>query len=120
MTATLNGIPRSFDRFKSTATGLVGYGFDGSVEISLPSLAPGTYACPSAAFIYDDSTAGGRDSDRAGTVDCCTIQILRSGAIGEPIEGTFSGILDLRALQSWINLEDGHFIVIRQSPDGGT
>ena len=118
MTATLNGFARSFTRFDANSAGVVGYGFDGSLGISLPALAPGIYACPAAGIEYLNLAAGGRDSNSAGSVNCCTIQIIRSGAVGEPIEGVFSGILVHQPLQSWIKVEDGHFTVLRRGVGG--
>jgi hypothetical protein len=118
MTATLNGFARSFIRFDADAAGLVGYGFDGSIGISLPTLAPGTHSCPAAALEYINLAAGARDSNSAGSMDCCTIQIIRSGDVGEPIEGIFSGILIHQPLQSWIKVEDGHFTVLRRGVGG--
>jgi len=118
MMATLNGFARSFIRFDTNAAGLVGYGFDGSIRISLPTLAPGTNSCPAAAIEYRNLAAGTRDSNSAGSVNCCTIQIIRSGAVGEPIEGIFSGILVHQSLQSWIKVEDGHFTVLRRGVGG--
>lgn len=114
MTATLNGYPRAWTRFAGAASGFVGYGFDGSMGITVPSLGPGTYACPDASIAWGNLNAGAHDSNSAGTVNCCTIEITRSGAVGEMIEGTFSGILVHMPLQSWIKIEDGHFSVVRK------
>jgi hypothetical protein len=120
MSARLNGLERTFDRFGAADRGFTGYGFDGSISLRLPSLAAGTYSCASSAgIVYNNSNAGGRDSNVAGSVYCCTITITRSGAVGEPIEGTFSGILVHDALISWIKVEDGSFSVIRRASAGG-
>jgi hypothetical protein len=114
MTAKLNGYVRSFGRFQTNSGGLVGYGFDGSIALMLPSFAVGTYACPAAGIGYANLSAGSRDSNAAASRTCCTIQIARSGAVGEIVEGTFSGILIHGPLISWIKVEDGHFAVVRR------
>jgi hypothetical protein len=116
MTATLNGFARSFTRFDVNPSGVAGYSFDGSIKIFLPALARGTYACPGIQYLNLD--AGARDSNSAGSADCCTIQIIRSGAVGEPIEGIFSGILVHQPLQSWVKVEDGNFTVLRRGFGG--
>jgi hypothetical protein len=121
MTAKLNGFARTFNRFDTSFRGVVGYGTDGSLDISVPSLAPAAYACPAAKIDFNNSFPGALEFNQSISRSCCTIQISRSGAIGEPIEGTFSAILINDQLQSWIKIEEGHFLVmLRAKDDGGT
>lgn len=114
MTAKLNGYLRSFNRFQTKSNALVGNGFDGSITLTLPSFAVGSYACPTAVIDYANLNAGARDSNAARSRDCCTIEITRSGAVGEIVEGTFSGIMIHGPLISWIKVEDGRFAIVRR------
>ena len=88
-----------------------------------PSLDPGSYTCSLAAFDYlNDSDQPQRVSNLYFTGNCCQIQITSSGGVGEPIAGTFSGILIDGDLMTWIKVEAGSFSVIRQGgpADAGT
>ena len=117
MTATLNGFRRSFVDFviKGVRGALEGYGCDGSFYFSVPSLVPGTYACPDIKITYSNQHAGPLEFNSASTQDCCTLEITRGGGLGEFIEGTFSGILIQGAVGSWIKVENGHFAVVARS-----
>jgi len=120
MTATLNGFRRSFVNFVTYGIRgeLEGYGCDGAFYFSLPSLAPGTYACPDVKIRWSNQSAG-REGHAGVTQDCCTVEITRSGGRGEFVEGTFSGIV-IHGLQSWFKIENGHFaMMVRNSGAGG-
>jgi hypothetical protein len=116
MTATLNGLRRSFvtfgtEGFRGT---IEGAGCDGQIYFSLPSLAPGTYSCPDIKIAWFNQYAGPLEGNNASSQDCCTVEITRSGGPGEFIEGTFSGILIHSGVIGWIKIENGHFAVIRR------
>jgi hypothetical protein len=131
MTVTLNGLQRSFSEAFLTngdiapgATFFIrGYGDAGELDVGSPSLDPGTYTCSGAAFGYlNDYAQTQRVSNLYFTNNCCQIQITSSGGVGDPIQGTFSGILIDGDLTTWIKVEAGSFSVIRQAgpADAGT
>jgi hypothetical protein len=127
-TATLNGLPRAFidfldthdDRPSGGSFVIEGIGGDGSVAVGVPSLEPGSYACGKDNLGYlndlrdDRLYQEGLNVYMPAAQGCCQIQITGSGAVGEPISGTFSGILIDDSLETWIKVEAGAFTVIRQ------
>jgi hypothetical protein len=122
MTATLNGLPRSFSNSfdvsfaDPTSVRIFGYGDDGELGITAFPAALGTYACPNAMINFADIGPGMRATNAAYSGGCCTIVVTTSGAVGEPIEGTFSGILLNASLNVWVKVEAGSFRVIRGAP----
>jgi hypothetical protein len=116
----MNGLQRSYQGgFATRGKGIIGYGFDGSIGITLPSLAVGEYSCPDAAIAFANENVGARDSNSAVTKSCCKVQVTKTGGVGTTIEGTFSGILVHDPLESWIKVEEGHFSVELRTSDGG-
>jgi hypothetical protein len=99
--------------------GVAGHGYDGSIYITLPSLAPGTYACPDAKIVYGNQASGPREYNSGRTVDCCTVQVTRNDGLGGLVEGTFSGIVIQGGLMSWIKIEAGQFALVLRPGDGG-
>jgi hypothetical protein len=126
MTATMNGFARSFsDRFDISVASVSGYSFDGALTVSVPSLAPGIYRCPDARIGYSNFfNSALRERNVYASDACCTVEITQSGDAGDAIEGTFSGILVTLTsdynMPRWLNIEDGHFRVVRRATDAGT
>ena len=113
MFAFLNDFPRTFDRFQMEGgSSVAGHGYDGSIDISLPSLAPGTYTCPDVKIRYSNAASGGREFNNAVSGECCIVQVTRNDGVGGIIDGVFSGILINGAVFSWVKVEEGHFAVV--------
>jgi len=122
ISATLNGLPRSFSSSfdvsfaDPTGVRIFGYGDDGELGLSAFPAAPGRYDCPNAEIDFGDVWPGSRATNTATSSSCCTIEVTAAGGVGEPIVGTFSGILLNESLNVWVNVEAGSFRVIRPSP----
>jgi hypothetical protein len=120
MSVTMNGIPRTFDHFGGTSKELVGYSSNGSVTIEPTSLALGTYSCPDASISYNNSNAGDRDSNVYSSMACCTLEITKSGGVGEIIEGTFAGVVSNPSpSRIWVNLTQGSFSITNRGDGAG-
>jgi hypothetical protein len=80
------------DNMSGTAK-IMGVGLDGRLHIVLPSFEVGQYKCPEASLGYFNLDAGSHETNFFVSDDCCVIDVEKSGGAGEPVTGTFSGLL---------------------------
>jgi hypothetical protein len=119
MRVRLNGFEITFDRFAITARGVSGYGFDGGVSLTVPRSEVGKYRCPEATIRYSNQETGAREFNVLSSEACCSIEITRVGPLGEPIEGTFSGVLYNVSNFSWAVAAEGEFTVLNRGGGAG-
>jgi hypothetical protein len=119
VTATLNDLGRVFSTsftVRDVASGAIqidAFGNDGFVYLTLPAGGPGSYLCPSAGVIYGNLKSGWEGNAFASSPNCCRVEITKLGAVGDTIEGSFSGILN-SGFQTWLEIEAGTFKVVRR------
>ena len=120
-TATLNGLARSFSTGFTVGQNVSGsisikaYGNDGYMLLSLPMGGPGSYTCPvgDAGVSYANVRAGWEGNGYGSNTYCCAFEITKVGAVGDTVEGTFTGILN-SSINTWVQVEAGVFKVVRR------
>src|SRR5262245_20598980 len=121
--ATFNGLARAFSislTVGENASGSISiraYGNDGFMTLSVPTGGPGSYTCPvgDSYVSYANLKAGWEGNAFGSNTGCCKFEITKVGAVGEAVEGTFSGILNSQ-INTWVQVEAGAFRVIRRAP----
>ncbi len=97
----------------SSLTGM-SMGIANQAVVQFPGIGPGSFDCSVMNSLVTLGYNNAAGFFYAGPGDTCRIDISSYGAIGEPIVGTFSGVLhSLTADAGFVTISDGGFNIIR-------